>query len=66
MATPIFMNKRKIDQLVYDKSYTSVTVGPGKTISGAWFGRYAGKRNSTFVEVRQEGKAAEKAAAKKQ
>lgn len=65
MATPIFMNRTKIDQLVYDKSYTAVTVGPGKTVSGEWFGRYAVNRNSPFIEVPQEEKEAKKAAAEK-
>lgn len=51
-APPVFRNRTKIDQVVYDKSYTAITVPSGKTIKGDWFKRYAtGKRNSTFVLV---------------
>ena len=51
-APPVFRNRTKIDQVVYDKSYTAITVPSGKTIKGDWFKRYAtGKRNSTFILV---------------
>jgi hypothetical protein len=49
---PVFRNRTKIDQVVYDESYTAINVPSGKTIKGDWFKRYAtGKRNSTFVLV---------------
>lgn len=54
---PVFRNRTKIDQVVYDESYTAINVPSGKTVKGDWFKRYAtGKRNSTFVLVDGEDK----------
>lgn len=51
-VVPVFRNRTKVDQIVYDESNSSVTVPSGKTIKGEWFRRYAGgKKNSPFVLV---------------
>ena len=40
---PLLRNRTRIDQLVYDESYSPVTIPPGKTIRGEWYRKYAGK-----------------------
>lgn len=53
---PVFRNRTKIDQVVYDESYSTLTIPSGKTVKGEWYQRYAGKRNSTFVLVKSGDK----------
>lgn len=58
---PVFRNRTKIDQVVYDHSYSSITVPSGKTVKGEWFRRYAnGKRNCAFVLVDKTDKPGKK------
>ena len=52
--SPIFRNRTKIDQIVYDKSYSSITIPPGKTIRGKWYKRYAGKGGPLRVVTGKE------------
>ena len=47
--TPLFRNRTKIDQVVYDKSYGAVNIGPGKTIRGEWYRRYTGKNGPLIM-----------------
>ena len=53
---PVFRNRSKIDQIVYDESYSTLTIPPGKTIKGDWYKRYAVARNSPFVLVKDGDK----------
>lgn len=55
---PVFMNKTKIDQVVYDKSNSAETIRPGKTVTGEWYRKYSGKRKSplTLIEDPDEDK----------
>ncbi len=54
--TPVFRNRTKIDQVVYDKSYGAVNIGPGKTIRGEWYRRYAGKNGPLMMlNTKDEG-----------
>lgn len=48
---PVFMNKTKIDQVVYDKSNSAETIRPGKTVTGEWYRKYSGKRKSPLTLV---------------
>lgn len=51
---PIFRNRTKIDQLVYDQSYTAITISSGKTVSGEWYKRYAGKNGPLVLVIGDE------------
>jgi len=43
VAKPTFRNKTRIDQVVYDESFSPILVPAGKTIKGEHFRVYAGK-----------------------
>ena len=55
---PVFENRTKIDQIVYDESCSAITIRPRGTIRGEWYARHAGKagplrlvENAMDVEV---------------
>ena len=48
---PVFKNRTKIDQVVYDKSNSAETIRPGKTVIGEWYRKYSGKRKSPLTLV---------------
>ena len=51
---PVFRNRTKIDQIVYDESYSPITIPSGKTIRGKWYKRYAGKGGPLRVVTGKE------------
>lgn len=63
---PVFRNITKIDQVVYDKSYTTVTVPPGETVEGEWYKRYAAGKRSPFVLVDSKDVIKDESAEKKE
>lgn len=48
---PVFKNRTKIDQVVYDRSNSAETIRPGKTVTGEWYRKYSGKRKSPLTLV---------------
>jgi len=71
MPELIFRNRTKIDQVVYDKSNSAITIHSGDTITGNWFERYASKNgplvltNKKEIEDREKDSKSKKSTGKK-